>query len=58
MTVANEDLFTALVLVLSRQIDAEKCKNGVRRMGGDYSREAVALIRRRKPDILELLREQ
>lgn len=54
MTVSNEDLFTALVLVLSEQIDVKMRSKGTTRTG-DYTREAIDLIRRKKPDVLRLV---
>lgn len=53
MVVSNEDLFAALVLLLSRQLDEEARAKGTQRIGGDYTLEAVNLIHRKKADILE-----
>lgn len=52
-----EDILTAQVLLLSRLIDMEKRTSGTTRMGGDYSREAVKLIRAKQPEVLRLLDE-
>lgn len=46
--VTNEDLYAAMVAVLSKLIDAEKRSKGTTRLGGDYSSEAVQLIKMTK----------
>lgn len=46
--ISNEDVYAALVAVLSKQIDAEKKAKGTTRVGGDYTNEAVELIERTK----------
>ena len=52
MNVSNDDLFVALVLVLSKQLDEQAVAGGKHRSGGDYTAEAIALIHRKKADIL------
>lgn len=50
-TVSNEDLYAAMVAVLSKLIDAEKREKGTTRMGGNYSAEAVQLVRATKQQL-------
>lgn len=52
MDVSNDDLFVALVLLLSKQLDEQARDKGTTRAGGDYTAEAIALIHRKKADIL------
>lgn len=51
MSVSNEDLYAAMVAVLSKLIDVEKRAKGTTRMGGDYSSEAQQLIRQTKAQL-------
>ena len=44
--VTNEQLYAAMVAVLSKLIDAEMRQKSTYRSGGDYSAEAVQLIER------------
>ena len=50
-----EASLTAQVLILSRQIDQEKRDGGTKRLGGDYTHEAIALIRQKQGRIIEML---
>jgi len=52
-----EQILTAQVLLLSKAINAEREQKGTHRIGGDYSREAVRLIREKQPEVLRLLAE-
>ena len=51
-----EAILTAQVLLLSHEIDRDKQDRGVRRVGGDYCREAIRQIRREQPAILRAFR--
>jgi hypothetical protein len=51
MALSADYILSALVLVLSRQINEEKLRNGVQRVGGDYTEEAIDMIKRGHPDI-------
>ena len=52
MTVTNENLFAAVVLVLAKQIEVAANSGNMRRSGADWTGEALALIRREQPEIL------
>ncbi len=51
-----ESILVAEVLLLSREIDRERCKHGVTKIGGDYTHEAITLIRQKRPTVLQALR--
>lgn len=51
-----EQILTAHVLILSKLLDAEAQKKGIRRGGGDFTREAVQLIEKEGPAIATLFR--
>jgi ribosomal protein L18E len=55
--ISNEDVFVAAVTVLSKMLDAEKREKGTRRVGGDYSLEAIQLIEQHRSRVLTLLDE-
>jgi len=55
--ILNEMILTALVLTLSKQIDFEKKEKGTTRIGGDYTSEAVRLIKNKHSKIIALLNE-
>lgn len=46
--VTNEDVYAALVAVLSKLLDAEQRAKGTTRSGGNYTAEAVSLIEKTK----------
>lgn len=50
-----EDVLVGQVLLLAAQIEHEKKKSGVTRLGGDYTREAIELIKKRKRLIIAQL---
>lgn len=52
-----EQILTTQVLILSKTINAEKEAKGTHRIGGDYTRDAVKLIREKQPEVLRLLAE-
>lgn len=51
MKVSNEDLYAAMVLVLSKLIDAEKREKGATRIRGDHISEAEHLIRQTRAQL-------
>jgi len=52
----NDDILTALVLILARQLAAEQKAKGVTRLGGDYTKDAVELIKENRVHVTQLLR--
>lgn len=52
-----ELIFTAQVVLLSRDIDREKKEKVTRRVGGDYIQEAVKLIQEHHHKVFQLRRE-
>lgn len=52
-----ETLLVAQVLTLSRALHEEQVRKGVHRAGGDYTREAIALIVRNRDPVLAQLAE-
>ena len=52
-----ELIFTAQVVLLSRDIDREKKQKGTHRVGGDYVQEAVKLIKKHHDKVFKLRRE-
>ena len=51
-----EAILTAQVMLLARQIERDKQDRGVRRVGGNYYREALRQMRREQPAVLRALR--
>lgn len=52
-----EQIAVGQVVLLSKLIDMEKKAGGSHRVGGDYMREAVKLLREKTPEALRLLSE-
>ena len=50
----DDRILTALVLILSDQLDAQAKARGTQRVGGDYTQEAVRLIQEKEASILGL----
>jgi hypothetical protein len=50
-----EDVLVGQVLLLAAQIEQEKKNSGVTRLGGDYTQEAIELIKKRKRLIIAQL---
>lgn len=53
-----QDILVANVLILSKLLDADKREHGTHRMGGDYSREAIEMIRKSRSAVLTQLLSQ
>ena len=51
MTISNDDIYAATIAVLSKLIDMDKKSSGSTRSGGDYSREAMALVDKMKQQL-------
>jgi hypothetical protein len=51
-----EAILTTQVLILGKQLATEKKAKGTSRLGGDYLKEAVDLIRKKQPEVLALLK--
>lgn len=51
-----EQLLTAQVLTLSMVMEARDVTKGVRRIGADYSIDAVKLVKKKQQSIIDLLR--
>lgn len=45
---SNNDVYAALIAVLSKLIDQEKRAKGTTRLGGDYLTEAIAVVEQTK----------
>jgi len=52
----NDEMMTALVLILAKQIQAEKKVGGTTRIGGDYTADAARLIKEKTAHVMQLLR--
>lgn len=52
-----EQLLTAHVLTLSMALQARDIAKGIRRIGADYTPDAVRLIKKQQQSIIGLLRE-
>lgn len=48
-------VLTAQVLLLSKQLNAEKQAKGTTRIGGDYTKEAATLIKQKVSQVVQLL---
>ena len=46
------------VLILSKQLDAEARAKGTKRVGGDYTREAVELLRSERLKVFQALQQR
>lgn len=50
----DDRILTALILILSNQLDAQAKARGTQRVDGDYTQEAVRLIQEKEASILGL----
>lgn len=46
------------VLIMSKQLDAEARAKGTKRVGGDYTREAIELLRSERLKVLQALQQR
>jgi hypothetical protein len=52
-----EDILVAETLILSELIRQNKERSGIKRIGGDYTAEAVNEIKRSRQKVIALLRQ-